>query len=799
MNVQDREQFDDALTWIERAKIVVADVESNGLRHRRNHYPISFSVYLPEFDKSFNFPFRHGEGEVEVHWSASNPAGTEFDQANWSGRAKKGMYLGYWFNKWAISANFKNLPISWMNHLKAVWGLPGVTYIFHNARFDLHMLDADGFPPPNKIEDTMIALHLVNEDWGGMNITAPFTWTLRDKGKGLCQPGQVGQWATLDGKLMTKRQKGNRRLKWQAALHGFDEATEGETALHAAVMKFEETLTEFALLHPEDPYNKGLIQKKSNKIRSKIKLDKKANMWMLPSSEVAYYAELDVVLTWKLREWCMPILADWNNLELYENQNAVLYEVAWRMECNGIKLNRAHAEEELAKLHPMIEDLHWAINKKVFKIGAHVKLKEFLNSSVLEHEWMGEWPEWWPGNKKVDLKIYPGAYLSSTNKESLKDYDDHPLVRMIVEYRKLKMSADTYLTNWLEAADENNIVRPGMNPDGTNSGRFSSSGDAGNFQNIPDRGGYTIKRALVPYDPSWILFALDYGQLEARLAAWVAETLLGFGNLEMTMLFENGVDMHVYTRDIVNIREVVYPGMTTKQILTKLGEPLDDKPEALLAARCRGMGKTMNFGLLYNGTEYMLSALLKIDKETARKLVYTWRELFPAFAKAQAYFEDLSLTSRGMPNAPEKNAKYITQPISGRHRKIHRYPTWVTFYENGIRKGFNPQEAASRKTWNNVPQGLGGYLCTVSGLKANRLYDNDELRFFANIHDALDGFVNRDNMPIIKNVMSIMIDWDIRPGLTVDLSGSKDGTWQGMSEVKDFDLWCDSKGKEGYD
>ena len=59
MNVQTREQFEQALKDIEQADIIVADTETNGLKHYRDHCIISISVYIPAIDTSYNLPFRH--------------------------------------------------------------------------------------------------------------------------------------------------------------------------------------------------------------------------------------------------------------------------------------------------------------------------------------------------------------------------------------------------------------------------------------------------------------------------------------------------------------------------------------------------------------------------------------------------------------------------------------------------------------------------------------------------------------------------------------------------------------------
>lgn len=873
MNIQNRADFDKALQLLQASSIVVADTETNGLYPYQGNQMISLSVYLPEHEAAFNFPFRYGTGKVEISYTDKNTPETPFEAMSWQGNTKRQIYLDYWFTqfKQAVGESyFHNLPLAWLDELKAAWGRG--TYIFHNARFDLHVLACEGFPQPDRVEDTMIALHIVNEDWAGIEVEAPFTWTKEDANRGLCRKEQVDLWARdSSGSLLKRKQQGNRRLKWQAALHGFANATNGEEKLQEEIGAFEMTLARFIFDHWDNPYNASLIyagfakkgenaEKQFDRIRAKITLDKKAHMWMLPSEAVTWYAELDVRLTWALYEKCMGIIREWNNEKLYQEQTDIHYRVAWEMERNGFRLDVGQAQAEIAKLDPRIVEIQAIIDRlaggycagltdreqdfvKRFEansgvnLSSPVQLMAFLNSGILGIEYQDDvFPEWFEKERRGNLRTYPDAILTSTEHDQLEKYEDHPIVRLLLEYRKMKKSSDTYLKRWLWAKSPEGIVRFSMNDDGTVSGRFSSSGDAGNGQNIPDRGGYTIKRAIIPYSADWRFLAADYGQLELRIAAWIAEGLLGFDPKQtMTNLFLTDADMHSYVRDMVEVRQILFSDLTDEQIVVKLGYKLTDtevatpeKRAEIVAKHCRQVAKTMNFGLLYSGTEYMLSKLLKIDLAPAKVLVKRWRAMFPAFGAAQAYFTELAQTRRpnpgqalavGLPVLTElfpdleelavarsvhpKQARtmpmYVTQPISGRHRKLHLYPTWLTFYKDGKFQGFNPQEAESKKVWNNIVQGLGGYLCGMSALRINQKYGRDKLRFFAQIHDALDGFVHVQHMHIAQDIGTIMCDWPmITPPLTVDLQGSTDGTWQGMKSIKNFQTWVETQGKDGY-
>ncbi len=832
MNVQNRKQFNQFLKDLKRAKWVVADSETDGLDPygTRTHLPnklISLSVYFPEFDTSYNLPFRHGQGQFQVDWGNKEP--TPFEDLTWQGKAKKSMYMGYWFDQYRTTVDpgyFKNLPIAWLDEIKKYWGMPGATYVFHNAKFDMHVFEREGYPLPAKIEDTMLALHLVNEDWRGIEVVAPFKWSKKDHENKHCTLEEVGMWATdSDGELILKQQQGNRQLKWQSALHGFDEATAGETALRSAIKSFEKTLTDFICDYPDHPYNDFAVSTrkatknkpevktfKRTKIEEKVQLDEKAQMWMLPSDSVAYYAELDTKLTWQLREWAMKVMINWGNEDLYEQLNSIQLNVAWKMELHGFKLDRTRAEAEIAKLEPRIAEIE-AILQGVFKQHNYVidltdeidldeeeeafnpnsnpQLQRFLNSGVLGIDYgVSLFPEWWDEKLKTELKTYPGAKVNSTKKKELEPYENHPIVRLLKNYRMMQKSVKTYLRKWLSAADANDIVRGNINIDGTVSGRAASSGRSGNIQNIPDRGGYVIKEAIVPYDQEWVFWAIDYGQLELRLACDYAERRLGLDkNMTMTRLFQSGLDMHSWVRDEFDIRKVLFGTMSDESICMKLGYNEFHKDVLKLGFKgvveryCRQVAKTMNFGLLYSGTEHMLAKLLSIDLAPAKILVGLWKNRFVAFPRAQNYYTDLALMRRDLPNPEAGMGMYATQFISGRHRKLHLYSTWKTFYENGLKKGFNPREASARKVWNNVVQGEGGYLCTASAAKFVEQYGTDNVRMFAQIHDALDGFVRKGHEHEILRLAEIMVDWDVEPLLTVDVQRSYDGTWQGIGPI----------------
>jgi hypothetical protein len=156
------------------------------------------------------------------------------------------------------------------------------------------------------------------------------------------------------------------------------------------------------------------------------------------------------------------------------------------------------------------------------------------------------------------------------------------------------------------------------------------------------------------------------------------------------------------------------------------------------------------------------------------------------------------LASTYRDNVSGKKRMFVQQPLSGRYRKFDMYPTWKSYFKDGQWQGFNPQEAAQKKVWNNTIQGLGGYICTDAATHFIETFGTDRLKFFAQIHDAVEFYVRRDSLWLVTELGAIMKDYPIVPTLTVDFSASIDGTWQDMNKVKDINLWVASDATEGY-
>lgn len=111
--------FEGALQHLRTQLYLAVDTETTGL-HSFNGDRICGVSTADRDANTYYFPFRHGQGY--------------------------------------------NLPESYITPLIDVLNDPNRTMLFHNAKFDIHMLMREGMNLPAHIEDTMLASHLLNEN-----------------------------------------------------------------------------------------------------------------------------------------------------------------------------------------------------------------------------------------------------------------------------------------------------------------------------------------------------------------------------------------------------------------------------------------------------------------------------------------------------------------------------------------------------------------------------------------------------------------------------------------------------------
>ncbi|MBO4318161.1 MAG: DNA polymerase I, partial [Mailhella sp.] len=205
---------------------------------------------------------------------------------------------------------------------------------------------------------------------------------------------------------------------------------------------------------------------------------------------------------------------------------------------------------------------------------------------------------------------------------------DHPVVRDLLEYRKLEKMRSTYLEPLPQSAGPDGRVHTTFNITATATGRLSSSNP--NLQNIPVRGDMGRRmRSCFTAAPGHKLISADYSQIELRVLAHCS------GDEKLKTSFLNGEDIHARTAAEL------------------FGLPMD-----AVSPDLRRKAKTINFGLIYGMGARKLAQDLSIPQSEAKRFM---EEYFKKFSDIKAFFDSVE-------NYAREHACVVT--LAGRQRPL---------------------------------------------------------------------------------------------------------------------------------
>ncbi len=273
-------------------------------------------------------------------------------------------------------------------------------------------------------------------------------------------------------------------------------------------------------------------------------------------------------------------------LGLYSDLELPLSATLARMEHAGFHVDREGLMqyslqlEELAKGYA--EEIY-ALADGEFNINSPKQLGEIL------FEKLGL-----PGLKKTKSGYSTNAEVL----EKLRPY--HPIIDLILQYRKVTKLRSTYTEGLLRVADEHGVVHTQFKQTGTATGRLSSAEP--NLQNIPIRTemGHELRRYFLPSAPGRLLVDADYSQIELRVLAHMAN--------ESTMqeAFRTGVDIHT---------------VTASQVFGCMPE--------LVTPEMRKRAKAVNFGIVYGISDFSLAGDIGVSKKQAGEYIKGYFETYP--------------------------------------------------------------------------------------------------------------------------------------------------------------------------
>lgn len=226
----------------------------------------------------------------------------------------------------------------------------------------------------------------------------------------------------------------------------------------------------------------------------------------------------------------------------------------------------------------------------------------------------------------------------STNNEVLETLNekyDEPILKFIIEYRKLSKLKSTYVDGLIKCIDKDGRIHSVFTQTVTQTGRISSIEP--NLQNIPVRTelGRQLRKAFRAKNGCTLLDA-DYSQIELRVLAHIAD------DENMKKAFLENRDIHT---------------ATAAQVF--------GLPEEMVTEDLRRKAKAVNFGIVYGIGEYSLSKDIGVSFKEAKNYIENYFKTYSgvksymdgiiASAKEKGYVETMFARRRYVPDINAKN------------------------------------------------------------------------------------------------------------------------------------------------
>ncbi len=394
-----------------------------------------------------------------------------------------------------------------------------------------------------------------------------------------------------------------------------------------------DTMVAAALLHPERRTNNmGVLAREflgltTTPITELIGKGKgQLNMSQVPVADVADYAAEDADVTWRLFEHLKELLekAGDETRRLFDAVEMPLVRVLAAMERQGVALDTGLLERYSHVLGARIGELRGQLIAAAgveFNPDSPKQLGEVLFDRL---------------GLPVIKKTKTGRSTDAEVLERLAAETDHPLPKLLLEYRELTKLLGTYvqpLPGYLAASTGR--LHASFHQTGAATGRLSSSEP--NIQNIPVRSeaGREIRRAFHAPEGK-VLISADYSQVELRILAHFSD------DEELARAFHDGLDIHAY-----------------------VASQVFDVPLSQVTADQRRVAKTVNFGIIYGQGAFGLARTLGIPQREAGAFIETYKARYTglerfmrecvARAEADGYVSTILGRRRVIPEIRSRN------------------------------------------------------------------------------------------------------------------------------------------------
>jgi DNA polymerase-1 len=378
--------------------------------------------------------------------------------------------------------------------------------------------------------------------------------------------------------------------------------------------------------------------------------------------------------------------------KLYEEIDLPLVPVLARMEQAGVKIDTSALAQMSTELEREIgvkaKEIYEAAGTE-FNIGSPKQLGDVLFNKM---------------NLAKPMKYGKGRVISTAVDVLETLAEDHPIARMVLDYRQLTKLKSTYVDT-LPA-----LINPAtgrlhttFGQTGTATGRLSSANP--NLQNIPIRTelGRGIRAAFIA-EPGHALLTADYSQIELRLLAHFSRDPL------LVEAYRRGDDIHT---------------LTASQVF--------GVPPLMVTPDHRRAAKVVNFGIVYGLSSFGLSQNLGIEPAAAKQFIANYFEKY----KGVRAFIDKTLE--------EARRDLKVKTLHGRVRPIPDINS-----KNANQRGF-----AERTAVNTPLQGTAADLIKVAMIRIDAALTERNLksRMTLQVHDELVFEVPEEEIDEMKSLV----------------------------------------------
>jgi len=401
------------------------------------------------------------------------------------------------------------------------------------------------------------------------------------------------------------------------------------------------------------------------------------------------YAGEDADVTLQLHREMFPAIERDEKLKnVYSAIEMPVMEVLFAMERHGVLLDVRALEKQTRELSERLAELEKEVHEQAgqpFNLGSPKQLQEIL----------------FVKQELPVIKKTPGGQPSTDEDVLQRLALDHPLPKLILEYRTLSKLKSTYtdklpkMVNPITGRVHTNYAQAVAN-----TGRLASNDP--NLQNIPVRTaeGRRVREAFIAPDGCSIVSA-DYSQIELRIMAHLSQ------DDNLLKAFREGADVHRHTAS----------------------EIFGTEPDEVTSEQ-RRYAKVINFGLIYGMSAFGLATTLGLERSAAQQYIDRYFARYPGVADYMQRTREMA-RERGYVETVFGRRLYLAEIRASNHQR---------------------RQAAERAAINAPMQGTAADLIKLSMIAVHNWIATEKLdsRMVMQVHDELVLEVPDAELKVVK-------------------------------------------------